>query len=182
MGDIIVVNATYTAPFTHSWDCFQLTLLKCNPLARTSSYFSLEPRERESEGRTTAKHTHAQTHTNTYSGRKRRKLNTMDAGAWESGFPGFPTHKCTILSSQTYTLIHTTTQCHTHTDPPPNTSCNTPGCWGFMNKTISPFTISKWPECPKTPLLGTRFCFSVFLPALNLLPVVAPLIRHGLSD
>lgn len=38
----------------------------------------------------------------------------MDAGAWETGFPGFPTQKCTITSSQTYTLIWKHTVRHTH--------------------------------------------------------------------
>jgi len=89
---------------------FPVNFAKCNPLARTSSSISLEPqREREA--------LQLNTHTVTQKERERRKLNTMDAGAWETGFPGFPTHKCTITSSQTYTLIwkHTERPCQTRT-------------------------------------------------------------------
>lgn len=55
----------------------------------------------------------------------------MDAGAWETGFPGFPTQKCTITSSQTYTLIWKHTVRHTR-EP----SCSMPRCSGLTDKSV----------------------------------------------
>lgn len=61
----------------------------------------------------------------------------MDTGAWEPGFPGFPTHKCTITASQTYTFIWKHTVTHR------STSYNTPRRCSLMNKSISPLTTLK---------------------------------------
>ena len=120
-----MVNPTNTAPLNPFMRLFPVNFAKCNPLARTSSYFSLEPqREREA----LQLNTHTNTHMHAHTLRERRKLNTMDAGAWEPGFPGFPTHKCTITSSQTYTLIQKHTEkhgnTHTHTH---HTTCQDAG-------------------------------------------------------
>lgn len=45
-----------------------------------------------------------------------RKPNTVDAGAWETGFPGFPTHKLTNT--------HTGSDIHTCTSVPSGSGAN----------------------------------------------------------
>ena len=173
-----MVNPTNTAPLTHSWDSFQLTLPSATLWLGTSSYFSLEPRERE--GSTATKHTHTHTHTLREREEETKHNGWWRMGAWISWVSHTQVYNHKLTNIYTYLHIYTLSHTHTHTL---ESSYNMPRCCGLMNKSMCSFTALKQWEYPETPSPWmTPAPFQCFSPRPRSMISIACLIRHGLSD
>lgn len=131
---------------------------KCNPLARTSSYFSLKPRERGKHYIST--HTHTQ-HTH----RGGNSTQWMCMGAWISWVSHTQVYNHKLTNIYTYWETHCHTHTHTHTHDSHHETCQDTGVYW-----INPFPHSQTSESVPRRLSHEwpRLCFTVFLPDLNL--------------